>query len=112
MNNIDVHFIVIVSLRVPSLLAYDLSNFDVILLLFNSVFSFPSLLLNLTTASLYLYTFGMYCKVGKLSGSHDCMNHSLKLGSYASMFMRGRNIKNSSWEIVGVITFVQILITN
>ena len=32
-NNINVHLTVIVSLRVPPLLACDLSNFDVILLL-------------------------------------------------------------------------------
>ena len=32
-NNINVHLTVIVSLRVPPLLAYDLSTFDVIILL-------------------------------------------------------------------------------
>ena len=97
-NNIYVHLTVIVSLRVPPLLAYDLSNFDVILL-FNSVSSFSSLLSNLTTALLYIYTFGRYCKIGKLSESHDFINHSLKLGSYYSIFMRSRYIKNSSGEM-------------
>ena len=33
-NNINVHLTVIVSLRVPPLLAYDLSNLDIIHLLF------------------------------------------------------------------------------
>ena len=33
-NNVNVHLTVITSLRVPPLLAYDLSNLDIILLLF------------------------------------------------------------------------------
>ena len=111
-NNINVYLTLIVSLRVPPLLAYDLSNFEVILLLFNSVSSSPSLLSNLTTSLLYLYTFGRYCKIEKLSGSHDFMNHSLKLGSYTSIFMTSRNIKNSSWGIVGVTILVLILNTD
>ena len=41
-SNIDVHLTVIVYLRVPPLLAYNLSNLDVLFLLFNSVSSFPS----------------------------------------------------------------------
>ena len=40
------------------------------------------------------------------------MNHSLKIGSYASIFVRSRNIKNSSWEIVGVTSLVLIPITD
>ena len=40
------------------------------------------------------------------------MNHFLKLGSYASIFMRSRNIKNSSWGIVGVMILVLLLISN
>ena len=40
LNDIIIHLTVIVSLRVPLLLAYDLSNLDVILLLFNSVPAF------------------------------------------------------------------------
>ena len=48
----------------------------------------------------------------KLSGSHDFMNHSLKIGSYASIFMRSRNIKNSSWGVVGVMTLVLIPTTD
>ena len=40
------------------------------------------------------------------------MNHSLKLGSYASIFMTSRNIKNSSWGIVGVMILVLTPITN
>ena len=47
------------SLRVPPLLAYDLSNFDVILLLFAILASPHS---NLTTASLFLYNFGGIAK--------------------------------------------------
>ena len=47
------------SLRVPPLLAYDLSNFDVVLLLFNSTFlALLALLSNLTTATLFLYSLG------------------------------------------------------
>ena len=38
-NNINIHLTVIVSLRVPPLLAYDLSNLDVILLLFVNLVS-------------------------------------------------------------------------
>ena len=41
-SNINVHLTVIVSLRVPPLLTFNLSNLDVIPLLFNSVSSFPS----------------------------------------------------------------------
>ena len=63
------------SLRVPPLLAYDLSNFDVVLL-FSSL-ALPCLYLlsltNLTTASLFLYNLG---GITKLSGSHDYMPHS------------------------------------
>ena len=40
------------------------------------------------------------------------MNHSLKIGYYISIFMRSRNIKNSSWGIVGVMIFVLIHITD
>ena len=39
-NNINVHLTVILSMRVPPLLAYDLSNLDVILLMFNVVPAF------------------------------------------------------------------------
>ena len=38
-NNVNVHLTVIVSLRVPPLLAYDLSNLDVIFLLFTNFIS-------------------------------------------------------------------------
>ena len=71
-----------VSLRVPPLLAYDLSNLDVILFLFVNLVSFAfclSAIPNLTTASLFLYTFGRYCKIRKLSGSHDFITHSPKI---------------------------------
>ena len=71
-----------------------------------------SSLSNLTAALPYLYTSERYCKIGKLLGSHDFMNQSLKLGSYASIFMKSRNIKNSSWGIVGVMILVLILITD
>ena len=85
-NNINVHLTVIVSLRVPPLLAYDLSNLDVVLLLFVSMLlpaaslslslsSYP----NLTTASLFLYNFGRYCEIRKLSESHNLMTHSPKI---------------------------------
>ena len=110
-NNINVHLTVIVSLRVTPLLAYGSSNFAVILLLFLFCcldFPYP----NLTTASLYLYTFMGYCEIGILSGSHNFMNHFRKLGSYTSIFMRSRNIKNSSWGIMGVMILVLIPITN
>ena len=47
------------SLGVPPLLAYALSNSDVVPLLFTIVSSFPSSNLpNLTTASLFLYNLG------------------------------------------------------
>ena len=77
-NNINIHLAVIVSLIVPPLLAYDLSNLCVILLLFVSM-AFLCYLTNLTTASLFLYNFGWYCEVRKLSGSHDFMTHSPKI---------------------------------
>ena len=48
-NDINVHLTVIVSLRVPPPLAYDLSNLDVILLLFVSML--------MPVASLYLFFF-------------------------------------------------------
>ena len=63
------------------------------------------------TFTLFIY-FRRYCEIRKLSGSHDIMNYSLKIGSYASIFMWSRNIKNSSWGIVGVMIFVPIPITN
>ena len=62
-NNVNVHLTVIFSLRVPPLLANNLSNLDVIPILFNSVFLLPSACFslslplsasNLTTASLFL----------------------------------------------------------
>ena len=57
-NNINVHLPVIVSLRVPPLLAYDLSNFDVIHLLFiNLVSPCGFSLSNLTAASLFFIQF-------------------------------------------------------
>ena len=77
------------SLRVPPLLAYDLSNLDVILLLFLNLLS--CLLTNLTTASL-LYNFRRYCKTRKLSGCHDFMTHYSKIRISPSIFMRNRNI--------------------
>ena len=48
-NDINVHLTVIVSLRVPPLLAYDLSNLDVILLLF------VSMLLHAASLSIFLF---------------------------------------------------------
>ena len=81
-NNINVHLTVIVSLRVPPLPVYDLSNLDVIFLLFVNLVSGHLLpdpsLSNLTTASLFLYNFGRYCKIRKLSGGHNFMTHSPK----------------------------------
>ena len=68
-------------MRVPPLLAYTLSDLDVIHLLFNSVPNFPGSysdslpLTNLTTASLFLYTLGGIAKIWKLSGSHNFMTH-------------------------------------
>ena len=61
------------SLRVPPLLAYDLSNFDVILPLCSSLAS--PLLSNLTTASLFYTTFEVLQNIVKLPGSHDFMTH-------------------------------------
>ena len=64
---------VIVSLRVPPLLAYDLSNFDVALLL-GSLTLLP--LTNLTTASLFLYNLGgiaKYCKTLRKSQLYDSL---------------------------------------
>ena len=61
------------SLRVPPLLAFDLSNFDVILLLFNSG---SPLLTNLTVASLFLYNLGgiaKYCKTLRKSRLYDSL---------------------------------------
>ena len=55
MNNINVHLTVIVSLRVPPLLAYDLSNLDVILL-FNSVSAFL-VTISATLTELQLHSF-------------------------------------------------------
>ena len=49
---------------------------------------FSICLSNLTTASHFLYNFGRYCKIRKLSGSHNCMTHSLKNRINASIFMR------------------------
>ena len=57
-NNINIHLTLIVSLRVPPLPAYDLSNLDVVLLLFVSMLLPAASLSNLTTASLFLYTLG------------------------------------------------------
>ena len=48
-NNINIHLTVIVSLRVPPLLAYNLSNLDAVLLLF------VSMLLSATSLSLSLF---------------------------------------------------------
>ena len=53
-NNINIHLTVIVSLRVPPLLAYDLSNLDVVLLLSVPMLLPVASLSNLTTASLFL----------------------------------------------------------
>ena len=86
-NNINVHLSVIDSLRVPPLLAYDLSNLGVILLSVSMLLSAASLS-NLATASLFLYNFGRYCEIRKLSGSHNFMTHSPKIGLNASIFMR------------------------
>ena len=68
-----------ISLRVPPLLAYDLSNFDVSLLLFGSL-AFPAslscLLSNLTTASLFLYNLGgiaKHCKTLRKSRLYDSL---------------------------------------
>ena len=61
-NNINVHLTVIVSLRVPPLLAYDLSNLDAVLLLFVSMFLPAVSLTDLTTALLFLYTLGGIAK--------------------------------------------------
>ena len=47
------------SLRVPPLLAYDLSNLDIFLLMFNSG---SPLSPNLTTASPFLYNLGVIAK--------------------------------------------------
>ena len=47
------------SLRVPPLLAYDLSSFDVVLLLF-TILACPHS--NLTTASCFLYNLGCIAK--------------------------------------------------
>ena len=61
------------SLRVPSLPAYDLSNFDVVLLLFTILASLHS---NLTTASLFLYNLGgieKYCKTLRMSWLYDSL---------------------------------------
>ena len=93
-NVINVLLTVIVSLRVPPLLAYALSNLDVIILTFVSLLlpvaslSIFLFLSNLTTASLFLYNFERYCKIRKLSGSHDFMTHSPKNRINASIFMR------------------------
>ena len=89
-NNINVHLSVIVSLRVPPPLGYDVTNLDVILLLFVSLalscLTLP--LSNLATASLFLYNFGRFCKIRKLAGSHDFMTHSPKNRINISIFMR------------------------
>ena len=53
-NTLNVHLTVNASLRVPPLLAYDLSNLDVILLLLIFLTS-PSSYPNSPTASLLLY---------------------------------------------------------
>ena len=87
-NNINIHLTVIVSLTVPPLLAYYLSNIDVILLLLVILVLPASVLSNLTTASLILYNFGSLahfiqfwevCKIRKLSGSHNFITHSPKI---------------------------------
>ena len=85
-NNINVHLTVIVFLRVPPLQAYDLSNIDLIFLLFVNLVSDHLLpdsslvsLSNLTTASLFLYISGRYCKIRKLSGSHNFITHNPKI---------------------------------
>ena len=78
-NNINVHLTVIFSLTVPPLLAYNLSSIDVILLLL-VISVLPAVCLtlflisvvsNLITASVFLYTFERYCEIRKLSGSCD-----------------------------------------
>ena len=81
-NNINIHLTVIVSVRVPPLLAYDLSNLGVILHLFNSVPSFPISCDSLPIYPNYSFTlfiqFGRYCEIRKHSRSHDLMTHSPK----------------------------------
>ena len=81
-NNINVHLTVLVSLRVPPLLAYNLSYSDVIHLLFSlpllASYLAPNFLSNLTTALLFVYNLGRYCEIGNLSGSHDFIMHSPK----------------------------------
>ena len=119
-NTINTHLTVIVSLRVPPLPAYDWSNLDVILLLLGSLalscLTLP--LSNLTTASLFLYSFGRYCKIRKLSGSHNFMTHSPKIGSMLSIFMRIEYLEyctillQSHGAILGVMIIVLILNTN
>ena len=63
------------SLKVPPLLSYDLSNLDVILLLFHLLALLLTFCLalspNLTTALLFLYNFRRYHNKRELSGSHD-----------------------------------------
>ena len=58
MSNINVHLTVIVSLRVPYLLAYNLSNLDVILLLFYLLYVSPNLI--------YLPLYSFYTLLGSI----------------------------------------------
>ena len=60
------------SLRVPPLLAFDLSNFDVVLLLFTILASHS----NLSTALLFLHNFGgiaKHCKTLRKSQLYDSL---------------------------------------
>ena len=94
-NNINIHLTVIVSLRVPLLLTYNLFNLDVILFLFLNLLSaclfFISpifCLTNLTTASLFLFNFGRYCEIRNSQEVTTLLSIALKLGLNASIFMR------------------------
>ena len=93
-NNINVHITVVVSLRVPSLLTYNLFNLDVTLLLFGSLafFCLTFCLPKLATVSLFLYNLRRYCKIMKLSGSHDFITHSPKIRVKCYCIHENRNI--------------------
>ena len=96
-NYLNVHLTVKASLRVPPLLAYNVSNFGVILLLFYldpCLFSFlpPS---RLTYSFTLFIQLRRYCEIGeKPSGGYDFKSHFLKIVSNISIFMRSRNIYN------------------
>ena len=91
------------SLRVPALLAYDLSSFDVILLLFSFlvILLLFSFLVSPHLAPIYpnynftlFIQFRRYCETFQNSQEVTTLLHIALIGSNTSIFMENRNIEN------------------